>query len=88
MGPFLLLRDWKEWIIAVNGDEFKFRYQKDALFFAKTLIENSSLDIRIIEEKTMRFKRGDMYDHDEKYRTDVTERLKYKILREYNLNIE
>lgn len=74
-GPFgEKVRTWKKWIVVVDGEEFPFDRMKHALMCA-AVSRLRNVPTELFEETTMRFVRGGEWQHDEKFRIDISNRI-------------
>lgn len=79
LGNSLLQRDWKTWIVVdADGEEFRFHRKKYAMMSGVLMFEKDDRT-KLYEETTIRT-RKDFHTKDEKFRIDITDSLKLRIL--------
>ena len=77
LGNAIRIRTDRSWIIAFPDDEVKFKNLRLAFLAAKAAIDKG-LDIKVYEETLMRFKKNGNVN-DEKFRIEITKRIKLMI---------
>ena len=77
LGNTIRIRTDRSWIIAFPDDEVKFKNLRLAFLAAKAAIDKG-LVIKVYEETLMRFKKNGNVN-DEKFRIEITERIKLMI---------
>lgn len=77
LGNVVRIRTDKSWIIVFPDDEVKFKNLRLAFLAAKAAIDKG-LDIKVYEETLMRFKKNGNVN-DEKFRIEITKRIKLMI---------
>lgn len=73
-GLFMQARTFKRWILVCDGEESPFHRKSLALLALQPCRERCK-EVRLYEETTIRYRTGTHWDHDDKIRTDITDRI-------------
>ncbi len=75
-GVFSVAREFREWYVRIDGEEFRFHRKRLAILAAKAA-RHSYPDVHLIEKTTVRERVGREYHPDQHFVIDITDQIDY-----------